>query len=831
MRHTLLVLAPIAACVPSENRDRSLDIDPIVLRADAVGIRATFGRSSTTLMRGKTSVIVTSAEKSLSNGRFFNGRIEYARPTATEWWRLSNGGVEQGWTVLKAPETLGQLRIGVRVTGAVATRAGDELWLQRGREVLFIVNHLHAEDADERPLPVTFGTTTEGFEVIVDDSAARYPVTVDPIYTTASETVSGAGNNGFFGASVAGVGDVEGDGYDDVLIGEPFSLGLTGAAYLYSGSASGLSAAPTATVTEARAQDYYATTVGGAGDVNGDGFADVVVGAFGDTDYAGRAYVYAGGPDGLSVAPATTLSGGARDDQLGNFTGTAGDTNGDGYDDVLIGAYGTNSYQGTAYVFSGSASGLDATAQAVLDGAAPNDRLGNFGGTAGDVDADGYDDVVIGAPGYAADTGRAYVYAGASAGVSATASTVLDGESAGDRFGGDAHAAGDVNGDGYVDIVIGATGSDHERGRAYVYMGAATGISPTAASTIDGAAPGEWLGYPVDSAGDVDDDGYADVLIGVYAADASTGRVELYAGSPSGLGESPIITLSGDAPGDAFGSAISAGGDADGDGRPEVIVSAPGFDSYRGSVRLYEGYPYADEDEDGYNETVDCDDGNADVHPGAAEVCDAANRDEDCSGLADDADAAATGQTEFYVDADGDGEGGTTAVQACDARSGVTASSTDCDDTNAAISSTAAEKCNGYDDNCDASTDGADAVDAATWYADADGDGFTDRSVTQNACTMPAGYAPPSYESDCDDTNADVFPRAAEIEGDGIDQDCDGIDARAPDEEDSVTPAKQSDTGGCACATDRNSPNAVLLGVIALALAVVRRKSEQSLPR
>ncbi len=186
---------------------------------------------------------------------------------------------------------------------------------------------------------------------------------------------------------------------------------------------------------------------------------------------------------------------------------------------------------------------------------------------------------------------------------------------------------------------------------------------------------------------------------------------------------------------------------------------------------------YADADGDGWAACEDCDDNNSAAAPDVAEVCDGA--DNDCDGVADEDDA--TDAATWNIDYDGDGYGVTDyQTLACDQPSGYVADATDCDDTDASVSPAASESCNGVDDDCDGTVDEDDAGDAATWYLDADGDGYGLDTATDVACDQPSGFA--ATGGDCDDGDASVNPAAAE-DCDGVDNDCDGDTDEDPEGE------------------------------------------------
>ena len=196
-------------------------------------------------------------------------------------------------------------------------------------------------------------------------------------------------------------------------------------------------------------------------------------------------------------------------------------------------------------------------------------------------------------------------------------------------------------------------------------------------------------------------------------------------------------------------------------------------------------------DLDGDGVTVaegDCDDSEATVYPEADELCDAV--DNNCDGQIDEdpTDAAI-----WYRDADGDGYGASDNSQAgCDQPSGFLADATDCDDLDAEVSPAGTESCNDVDDDCDGETDEADAVDAATWYADTDGDGYGDAASTLVACD--GGTSHVADNTDCDDANSNSNPGAIEL-CNGLDDDCDST-VDEDDASDAMTWYQDADADG-----------------------------------
>ena len=398
------------------------------------------------------------------------------------------------------------------------------------------------------------------------------------------------------GLAVAEAGDVNGDGFADLLMSaRAFNGSLyDGRAMAFYGSATGLSATPDWAVTNDQVGSQFARVLAGAGDVNGDGYDDVLVGApyydVGDGD-EGRAYLFYGSANGLSTTPGWTASGDDYVSYFGRGLGGAGDVNGDGYDDVLVGeTYWTDPETGDwgrVSLFLGSAAGLSNSASWTASG---NPQYGGFGAPttgAGDVNGDGYDDFMIAEPSYWGDQdqeGRVYLYHGGPDGPGTEPAWIDEGDQDNAAYGNAIGSAGDVNGDGYGDVIIGADrydGADFSAGRAYVYHGSSSGLSSKPQWIGEGNQYSAHFGTSVDGAYDANGDGYDDVLVGSLAFDdgqTTEGRGFLFAGGTDGVQAEPILTVDGDQEQAYFSSAVAGPGDVNGNGIPELAFGAPNYD-------------------------------------------------------------------------------------------------------------------------------------------------------------------------------------------------------------------------------------------------------------
>jgi hypothetical protein len=418
-------------------------------------------------------------------------------------------------------------------------------------------------------------------------------------FTVLPWSPAGADTEHYFGQSVAPAGDVDGDGDGDLLVGAfAFEPGLVDA-QLFLGSPDGPSGTPAWSWNSGQRGGY---SVSSAGDVNADGFADVLVGLpfwtqAGQTA-RGRVAVFHGGPAGLPAVPTYDLVSPtpAAGQQFGFAVAPAGDVNGDGFADVIVGAdlYSAAGFtgRGAAFVFHGGASGLAAAPARTLVGPADtNARFGAAVATAGDLNGDGFADVIAGAPNGTGNVGKVALHLGSAGGVLAAADTVLTGPGNAALFGWTVSTAGDVDGDDYTDVLIGAPGFDTARGRAQLLFGGPQGIESGMLLFNPVVAEHERFGTCVATAGDLDGDGFADFAVSALnSGTGNQGRVSVFFGGFDGPTWRGEVYPPNPSEASNFGESVAASGDVDGDGFGELLVGDPfdgPGDTYRGRAHLF----------------------------------------------------------------------------------------------------------------------------------------------------------------------------------------------------------------------------------------------------
>ena len=356
-----------------------------------------------------------------------------------------------------------------------------------------------------------------------------------------------------------------------------------------------------------------------AGDVNGDGYADLVVGApqydHGETE-EGVVFLYLGGPEGPADSPICTMESDQAYAWFGYAVSAAGDVNGDGYADLVVGAprydiTGTVALTDTGQIFLyyGAPTGLVTSTLGLAHTDQAQARFGASVASAGDVNGDGYADVIVAANGYDAaerNEGAAFVYHGGLAGMETSPAWVAHPTGqAYANFGDSASTAGDVNGDGYSDVVIGApwydTSQDEEdrdKGAAYVYHGGPVGLNNAPAWLVTGNRREAKFGVAVSTAGDVNGDGYSDLIVGAYKYTEDyehpwrEGAAFAYHGSSEGLSSDASWSARGGQESAKYALSLSSAGDMNGDGYTDVVVGAPNYDGdhlREGAIFVYQG--------------------------------------------------------------------------------------------------------------------------------------------------------------------------------------------------------------------------------------------------
>ncbi len=338
----------------------------------AVGSRKLLSLSLSSVGRSGQMELATPGE-----AKIVGGRVEIRRPGLVEWYTNSREGLEQGFTVAEPPAGDGPLVLELAVEGARVSRHSDRVIFQAqtGRRLEY--GKLAAVDSQDRTLVARLEVPEASrLRLIVEDEGAVYPVFIDPLFTaTADAQLLSKQKGALLGYSVAAAGDVNGDGYDDVIVGaRDYDAGEwnEGAAFVFLGSASGIADGDPGTAAAQLESDQgnakLGSSVAGGGDVNGDGYDDVIVGAegynAGESD-EGAAFVFLGSASGIADGDPGTAAAQLESDQrgakLGSSVAGARDVNGDGYDDVIVGARDYDageSNEGAAFVFLGSASGI-----------------------------------------------------------------------------------------------------------------------------------------------------------------------------------------------------------------------------------------------------------------------------------------------------------------------------------------------------------------------------------------------------------------------------------------------------------------------------------------
>lgn len=418
-------------------------------------------------------------------------------------------------------------------------------------------------------------------------------------------TVGGDQRDARFGASVSGAGDVDRDGVEDLLVGAPFhDAGEVDegrvSLFLRPGGIPG--DRPAWTRDGGQKGALLGASVSGAGDLNHDGYADIAVGAprFDDRGVdEGEVLVFLGTSGGLPADPVARLRVGQGYARFGTSIARVGDVDGDGFDDLLVGAPGYDGAEvdeGAIFLFRGGADGVAATPSWVITGGQAHAELGRSVTGAGDVNGDGFADIVAGSPAYdngQVDEGVASLFLGSAAGPVGPPAWRGEVNAGGALFGSTVEGVGDLDGDGFADLVVAAPSYNHgqvREGRVFLYAGSASGLSTAPVWSGESNAERSGFGASV-AAADWNHDGFMDLAVGapdLGHGEPGEGAVLLFAGSAKGLAGGPAVVLKSDRAGARMGHAIAALNGTD------LLIGAYRYDDgsgARGRVFLYRGGP------------------------------------------------------------------------------------------------------------------------------------------------------------------------------------------------------------------------------------------------
>ena len=515
-------------------------------------------------------------------------------------------GMRQDFIVKNRPEGKGQLRLKMKAeTNLKMLTGGDALiFIDKNGDHKMKYSSLKVWDANGRELRAYFEKNSKtaidpkSYDIVVNDEDAVYPITIDPLSSTPTWTAEINQASAKFGWSVATAGDVNGDGYSEVIVGAPnYDNGQTdeGGVFVYHGSISGLSLTPNWIKESNQANALFGWSVATAGDINGDGYSDVIIGSPSYDSVQideGRAYVYNGSLSGLQSEHTWKFENNQTGANFGYSVSSAGDINNDGYSDVIVGAFlydNGQTNEGRVYVFKGSMTGISFILSPwTYESNQASANLGFSVATAGDVNGDGFSDIVAGVYKYDnafTNDGVVYVFHSTGSTYPASPTSIRTGTQTGEYFGYSVSTAGDVNGDGYSDVIVGAPlydGGETDEGKCYAYLGSSGGIASTPVWTKESNHTGGQFGISVSTAGDMNADGFADVILGGnYLEDGQTdeGRVHLYLGYPGGLNNGSAIIYESNQSSSEFGFSVATAGDINGDGFSDVIIGAHEYDN------------------------------------------------------------------------------------------------------------------------------------------------------------------------------------------------------------------------------------------------------------
>lgn len=528
---------------------------------------------------------VTTHENSIQFDHDNHFKVEYVN---------TENGIQQNFTIAQINDENVTVKLQPETGWKTMYNSQTGLTFSNNDHVL-TYQYLKVTDAKGKNLPARFTVKNNDVEVAIDAKGAVAPLSMYSISgemhrNTAKSLLRPNNANANMGTVASKAGDINHDGYADIIVSAPNYSNGQGAVFVFYGSSpNGINPNTYTILSKNVANGHFGEYISGGGDLNGDGFDDVVVGApyvsgsLNSTDL-GAVYVYYGSAAGIGTTP-EILQSGVAGDYYGISVAIVKDLNFDGVADLAIGASNSNSGAGMVYVQYGSSWGI---------GSGFSDVLSVSGTTGlGIRVVDGGDEYGYGGRQLIAVAGETlYVFDGSAWSMSSTPINVITTPTAGIAFGCSIAGAGDINGDNIDDIVVGA--KDYQVnglhvGAMYVYLGQSnTGLPTTPTQSIPAI---QYQVYYTDNlqfgaslafAGDINADGKDDIVVGEpgWENDALTpdeGVCYLYYGNNTWLDDAPYAQIQVDQANGLFGSAVTGAGDVNGDGYDDLLVCAKNY--------------------------------------------------------------------------------------------------------------------------------------------------------------------------------------------------------------------------------------------------------------
>jgi MYXO-CTERM domain-containing protein len=532
-------------------------------------------------------------------------------------------GLKQGMILPKPPQGQRTFDVFMNVeTNTQPEQIKDKVLFQFDGKAVLEWKGLLVIDAEGKRVPAKLVMREGMLQYRIDSTDATYPIEVDPLSQNPLTTIDGDQAGASFGDKVSNAGDVNGDGFADLLVGQPryeSSVPKQGRVLVYHGSSSGILNTAAWTTLGEQDTELYGLAIDSLGDVDGDGFDDIVAAGYAwdsaSLSNVGRVRMFTGSASGLGTTATWTYTGSTENEFAGRSVALAGDVNCDGRADLVIGSAGRNSFSGGVDVFYGQStspflSNTPDWSYTAGNGANLGFSVSGQGNLNDDTDSGSgleCDDITAGAPFYDTSSnnnrGRVLAFYGSASGPASTPDWTAVGTRNQARFGFALSSTSDLDQDGIEDIAVGAPEDQdtlNNEGSVTLFAGTSSGVSTTSFWKAYGNNAGAEFGRSLSTSIDSNDDGNSDLLVGApfysTASTAQEGKAFLFLGASSatsGVTSNALWTAVSTQSNARFGWDVDGLEDVNGDGIDDAVISAFLYSttsiSDAGRVNVYEG--------------------------------------------------------------------------------------------------------------------------------------------------------------------------------------------------------------------------------------------------